>query len=210
MSKGDQFVDKNTSDLERHLFSQHKGEIGKIEMLYNHFRKAYKEVQAKDGHAIAVLSAYKTIDSYIDDELARTPHKISCLNCTAAYCCHQNIEICEAEAKTIAQYCRQNNIPIPKKHLREQLLYGRDNIGTADCSACVFLKDNRCSIYPVRFAACRNYLVATPIEFCDTKNYRNRKVASLPITTAEIVKSVLFDEGGKHGRLPKMMIKYSK
>jgi hypothetical protein len=69
MSKGDQFVDKNTGDLANHLLKQHKGEIGKIEMLYNHFRKAYKEVQAKDGQAIAVLSAYNTIDSYIDDEL---------------------------------------------------------------------------------------------------------------------------------------------
>jgi Fe-S-cluster containining protein len=162
MSKGDQFVDKNTGDLANHLLKQHKGEIGKIEMLYNHFRKAYKEVQAKDGQAIAVLSAYNTIDSYIDDELARTPHKISCLSCTAAYCRHQNVEICEAEAKVVAQYCRQNNISIPRKYLQEQLHYGRNNISTADCSACVFLKDNRCSIYPVRPTACRNYLVATP------------------------------------------------
>lgn len=210
MSKGDKFVKKNSQDLANHLLKQHYGEIDNLLKIYNHMLKAYKEVQAKEGQVIAVLSAYKTIDSYIDDELARTSHKISCLNCTAGYCCHQNVEICETEAKVIAQYCRENKIPIPRQHLQQQLVYSRENISQAGCSACVFLKDNRCSIYPVRPVNCRNYLIVTPIEHCDTKNHKGMKVASLPITPAEIIKSVLFDEGGKAGRMPKMLIKYSK
>lgn len=210
MKKIDKFVDKNTQDLANHLLQQHAGEIDKLEKLYNHMRKAYLEVQAKQGPIYAVLGAYKTIDSYIADTLAVTPHKISCLNCTAAYCCHQNVEICESEAKVVAAYCKQHNIPIPRKYLQQQLEYSRENISVQDCSACVFLKDNRCSIYPVRFVNCRNYLVATSFEFCDTKNQKGGIRASLPVTPAEIIKSVIFDEGGKSGRLPRILIKYSK
>lgn len=210
MSKLNKFVEKNSQDLANHLLQQHDGEIYKLEKLYNHMRKAYLEVQAKQGPIYAVLGAYKTIDSYIADTLAVTPHKISCLNCTAAYCCHQNVEICESEAKVVAAYCKQHNIPIPRKYLQQQLEYSRENILVQDCSACVFLKDNRCSIYPVRFVNCRNYLMVSPIEHCDTKKHKNHRTATLPVTPAEIIKSVIFDEGGKTGRLPRMLIKYSK
>jgi Fe-S-cluster containining protein len=205
----DKFVEKQSFAKMAHIIKENIAHVPAMLKLYTDIKKEYLETVKAEGVITAVLCAYKTTDTVIEKGLANTPHKISCLNCTSGYCCHQNVEICEAEAKVIAQYCKENKIPIPIKHLQQQLIYSRDKISTADCSACVFLKGNRCGIYPVRPFNCRTYLSASPIEHCDAKKYKNMKVATLPIAPAEIISAVVFEVGGKSGRMPKMLIKYS-
>jgi hypothetical protein len=48
------------------------------------------------------------------------------------------------------------------------------------------------------------------MEFCDIKNPRDRKIAFVNSNAAQIIKSVLFDQGGKVDRMPKLLLKYSQ
>lgn len=210
MSKRNDFVNKTSELKTNHLIEQNKEHIPAMLKFAMSLKKEYLETKAAEGLATAILCAYHTIDTLQAEAIARSPYTVSCIGCTAAYCCHQNVEICETEAQVIAQYCKEEKIPIPRKYLQEQLVYSRQNITSAGCSACVFLKDNRCSIYKVRPINCRTYHVASPREHCDTKNHKSGRVATLPITAAELIGNVLFDEGGKIGRMPRMLIKYSR
>ena len=210
MSKKQEYVQKLSDARTNHLFKENKDQLGALLKFGLAIRKDYREIKAAEGVTAALMCGYKTIETALAHAFAESPHTISCIGCTAAHCCHQNVEITETEAAVIGQFCREQKITIPRQYLREQLTYGRENISSADCSACVFLKDNKCGIYPVRPVNCRIHNVVGPIENCDTKNNKGAVVATLPVTAAEMIGSVLFEEGGKTGRLPKMMIKYSQ
>lgn len=202
--------EKNVSSLAKQFIAQSKGQLGRLLQINKDVKKEIKEMIVSSGIIQATYNAYGNIDNVIAKAIENDPAPISCHNCVAAYCCHQNVEICEAEAKIIGQYCKEENIIIPKSYLQEQLKYNKDQIAQVDCSACVFLKNNRCSIYPVRPTACRTYYVQTPIEYCDTKKYKGHVIGQNSNPLAEMIKMALFDVGGKSGRMPKMLIKYSK
>ncbi len=127
-------------------------------------------------------------------------------------CCRQNVEISEAEAAAIVEYCREQDIAIPKDRLKEQLKYGRKEVARTDVGWCIFLV---CGIYPVRPLACRKHYVASPPEQCDTVNfqYPNNKVAMAVFGVPELEVSAFYGvmkEKGKSGRLPEMLLPYSK
>lgn len=206
----DKFVQQNGDDRLAHFLENTKGHFHEALAYHNNIKRQFVECLAKEGMTTAILSAYKALDDVIADGIKASPHPISCINCTAAHCCHQNVEVCEAEVKVIGIYCKEKNINIPRDYLQQQLRYSRQDIGNADCSACVFLKGNRCSIYPVRPMNCRAHLVATPAEHCDLKKHKGQKISMLPIPSAEIIMSIVFNHGGKAGRLPRMLIKLSK
>lgn len=194
----DQFIEQNADQLP-----------AMIKLMHN-IRAEFKELRATEGIITAVLTAYKSIDTIHEEAFKDSAESISCFDCKTAYCCHQNVDICEAEATVIAQYCKENKIKISRKHLQQQLNYNNDNIAFAKCSACVFLKDNRCGIYPVRPAGCRIHHVTTPLEFCDTKLYKRVKIGFVNNSGAVLIKAVLFEEGGKRNRMPRLLLKYSQ
>jgi Fe-S-cluster containining protein len=205
------FLHQNSSELEQQFLELSDEQLDGAHKFALKIRQEYIITKAAQGSNIAVLTAHKSIDTILEEALADTAHPISCFNCKEAYCCHSSVEICEAEAKLIAQYCIENKIKIPKKYLQQQLNHNRHKIAYTDCSACVFLnKEKRCSIYYVRPAACRIHHVATPLEYCDTKNYQDRKITFVNSNAAQVIKSVLFEEGGKVDRMPKLLLKYSQ
>lgn len=198
------------NEIIQQFIEQNADQLPEMLKFVHNIRDQFKEIKTTEGIITAVLTAYSTIDTIQEEAFADNTVPISCVGCKEAYCCHQSVAICEAEAALIAQYCKENNIKIPRKHLQKQLAHSRDNIAYADCSACVFLKDNKCSIYPVHPAACRIHHVTTPLEFCDTKQYKRAKIGFVNNTAALLIQMVLFEEGGKGDRIPRLLLKYSQ
>jgi Putative zinc- or iron-chelating domain len=153
----------------------------------------------------------------IFDESIDLPLKKACASCKKGchFCCGQNVDITDAESKLIAEYCLQNNIAIPKGYLGKQLLYEQSEIPNSPVPWCVFLKDGECSIYQVRPLACRKYYVSTPPELCDLTKYSKDKFKAVVIifSTTEIETTAFYElmlKKGKIGRLPEMLLPYSK
>ena len=52
---------------------------------------------------------------------------------------------------------------------------------------CIFLEDESCSIYEFRPAACREYLVTSPAEFCQDMTQPAVKPVSVPFRIATVL-----------------------
>lgn len=192
-------------------FLDHNGaHMSEMVSLLNRVQKEFRDLKTSHGILSAVLSAYKTMDDIMAETIGDIKQQISCFGCTAAHCCHQTVAMCEAEATAIAYYCSENNIPISRKYLKKQLAHSKEQLKLKSCSACVFLKDNRCSIYPVRPASCRLHYTTEQIEYCNVKKHRDRKFVTPYSPAALIVQVAMAAEGGKTGRMPQLLLKYSK
>ncbi len=138
---------------------------------------------------------YKAIDGFFEKAPAENKKAIQCKSgCTA--CCFIELDISEDEAALIVNYCRENDIEIDREYLIKQVATGRRSY--SDLSRCIFLKDNLCSIYAVRPAACRKHWVNSDPGLCDfSKNIIN-KVDSYFNIDVEILASALLnvDETG--------------
>lgn len=182
-----------------------------IEARAAYFRAALKEC----GPTEFVRAFFEAFDEAIAEGKTQTNTLPSCTK--GCYkCCRQNVQIWKDEAALIAEYCSENNIPIPRGYLLEQLKYGWKEVAKEEVGWCTFLKDGDCSIYPVRPLSCRKYLVASPAELCDTVKYpasEGNKVAVIVLTAPEIEASAycgIMADKGKSGRLPEMLLPYSK
>lgn len=171
-------------------------------------RNAYNE-----GGPIEFIKAFYEV---FDETLAEATRStlLSCgKGCHA--CCRQNVTIWEDEAAVIADYCKEHGIDIPRAYLEEHLKYGWKEVARTEVGWCVFLKDGLCSIYPVRPLACRKYLVVSHPDKCDTVKYPppNNVVAVATFTIPEVDASAFYGvmaDKGKCGRLPELLLPYSK
>ena len=119
--------------------------------------------------------AQKEEDKYIDGVLRnfRFENKpISCDTCSKPYCCYQKITEPLAAGLPVAAYLRATRQDTPE--LRERLKNAGEAM-EAHTSAewmhqnrqpCVFLKDDKCSVYPIRPINCRSYHVISPQSDC--------------------------------------------
>lgn len=131
------------------------------------------------------------------------------------FCCRQNVTISEAEALVIVEYCQEHGIDMPREYFLEQLKYGWKEVASTIVGWCAFLKNGECSIYPARPLACRKYYVASPPEQCDVITYPADKfnVGVMIYTIPEIEASAFWavvDKKGSAGRLPEVLLPYSK
>ena len=107
---------------------------------------------------------FDAIDTFFLNTPEEDKKEIQCkAGCTA--CCFIDVDVSGDEAAVIIDYCRQNDIEVDKAYLTEQAAAGRKSYSAL--SRCVFLKDNLCSIYPVRPIACRKHWVKTDPGLCD-------------------------------------------
>lgn len=107
-----------------------------------------------------------------------------------SHCCHINVDALPFEAERLwALYDRSKDDVV-----KEQAQHSEENYGVLprEKAACVFLKDNACSIYDERPFVCRMQLVATPAEFCDTYKYPGGKAGYVYSMKNLILESVLF------------------
>jgi len=133
---------------------------------------------------------YKAIDGFFDASPEENKKDIQCkTGCTA--CCFIEIDVSRDEAAVIINYCRENGIEIDRDYLTKQAGLGRKTY--SEISRCIFLKENLCSIYPVRPVACRKHWVNTDPALCDfSKNIINRVGGYFDINT-EILASALLN-----------------
>lgn len=150
-------------------------------------------VQLKNLKAQANINATKQVYDAIDGFYVNTPEEskqeIQCkAGCTA--CCFIDVDVSEDEAAMIIDYCKKNDIAIDKTYLNEQAAVGRKSYSAL--SRCVFLKDNLCTIYPVRPIACRKHWVKTDPALCDfSKNIINQVGGFFNINTEILASAML-------------------
>ena len=138
---------------------------------------------------------YKAIDSFFNSAPEENKKDIQCkAGCTA--CCFIEIDVSGDEAAVIINYCRENEIEIDREYLTKQAAVGRKTY--SELSRCVFLKDNLCSIYPVRPVACRKHWVKTDPALCDfSKNIINQVGGYFDVNTEILASAMLnVDETG--------------
>lgn len=186
---------------------EHDAVLRMVEHRTNELRQYYKM-----GTPVEFVKAFYEI---FDETLAEVIEGVSCKR-GCHFCCRQNVNIYKDEAATIAEYCREHDISIPREYLVEQLEHDWKEIAKTDAGWCTFLKDGQCSIYAVRPLACRNYHVVSPAELCDTVKFPSDKghrvavsVFTLPEIEASAFSGVMADKG-ESGRLPEMLLPYSK
>lgn len=136
-----------------------------------HYMAYLVHIQHLEGIKIdperTMLAEMYFVDEMIKNLPKSTTKDFSChKGCSA--CCRINVDISNLEAKVIIKYCKENKIPIDEKYLKEQTKIEGNKIGQSDkYNNCVFLKDNECSIYPVRPIQCRKYHVYNEPQYCD-------------------------------------------
>src|SRR5687768_9442172 len=118
-----------------------------------------------------IKEVYKAIDNFFNAAPEENKKEIKCkTGCTA--CCFIDVDLSADEAAAIVEYCNENGIEIDKEYLEKQAAVGRKKY--SELSRCVFLKDDFCSVYPVRPVACRKHWVKTDPSLCDfSKNIAN-------------------------------------
>jgi len=158
----------------------------------------------------ALISLYNEMEERIIDYIPMLEKQGKSISCKkgCSHCCHLNVYITEIEAKIIAEYCHDHNIPIDQNYLMKQLAIDENQISKSQHSACVFLKNNECSIYPVRPSVCRTMYVFTDPSLCAIKDnntiigYVNMpKVVQLHLALELVAKEI--------GRMPLLLIPYS-
>lgn len=121
--------------------------------------QALRQAQGADGAdgAVAFIAQlHRGLDTVAEQARATGPQPACQAGC--AHCCHLRVEATEPEVFHIAQYLRAQ----PAEALADALSALQRHVATAALNptnparqACSFLVDGRCSIYPVRPAACR-------------------------------------------------------
>jgi len=153
-----------------------------------------------------VRSVYWTIDDCIKSE---DSYKKSCATCSkgCSSCCHTEVSVSNTEVDLIMEYCNKKGIKINKDYLIKQL---KSSPGMkrykAGNSACVFLKDNLCSIYEIRPFVCRIYRVASNPINCSMEG--GRKWIKFLLNEATLGIKMAFDSIFPcRGELPAVLLK---
>lgn len=175
--------------------------IDQILKLISGYKDQLRNLKAKNNIE-TIKEVYKAIDNFFNAAPEENKKEIQCkVGCTA--CCFIDVEVSADEAAAIINYCNQNAIEIDKEYLEKQAAVGRKKY--SELSRCVFLKDNLCSIYPVRPIACRKHWVKTDPLLCDfSKNIINQVGGYFDINTEILASAVL--NVGETDSFEKMML----
>ena len=133
---------------------------------------------------------FKIIDNGIAIDRKVNPEPTCKIGCS--FCCHMNVDIFEDEAIYLAQKVKKGEIVYNEEEFERQKTLDADGLW-ADPRPCIFLKDNKCSIYEHRPSGCRKYFVVVddPAKTCKMEPFVDREVGTLAMVNAEIVYSAL-------------------
>ena len=132
---------------------------------------------------------YDAIDGFFANTPEENKKEIQCkAGCT--FCCFIDVDVSGDEATVIIDYCRENDIEVDRVYLTQQAAAGRRSYSAL--SRCVFLKDNLCSIYPVRPIACRKHWIKSDPALCDfSKNIINQVGGFFNVNTEILASAML-------------------
>ena len=189
---------KVTSLLKDHLTAlmedpQDQERIDQVLQFMKGYRDQLRAPRAKSNSIATIKEVYKAIDNFFDNAPQENKKDIKCkTGCTA--CCFIDVDISFDEVAAIIHYCKENAIDIDKEYLKKQAAVGRKSF--SEFSRCVFLKDNMCSIYPVRPIACRKHWVKTDPSLCDFSKNIAYPVGNYFDINTEILASAVLNVGG--------------
>lgn len=107
-----------------------------------------------------------------------------------SHCCHIKADVFTFEANRLWKlYKRDQDERVAEQATYEQQDYLKKS---RDQAACVFLKNNECSIYSQRPYVCRNLYVYTPPAHCDERTYPGAQSAQYTSLKNMILESILW------------------
>ncbi|MCO5358500.1 YkgJ family cysteine cluster protein [Acidovorax kalamii] len=138
------------TDDERSAFLQ---SIARVRQRAGQALRQAQGADGADGALAFIAQLHRGLDTVA--EQARTTGPQPACQAGCAHCCHLRVEATEPEVFHIAQHLRAQ----PATVRADAISALQRHVATAQASttrqACSFLVDERCSIYPVRPAACR-------------------------------------------------------
>ena len=155
--------------MEEILKKYSKDEQEKIIMSIISLAKHIDDMISQYGYLETMKWVYSEMDKY---EIEKP---VSCTS-GCSFCCYLHVTVSQLEIVPIIDYCNKNNIDIDISVLEKQEHANNvDEFATIPYKdrKCVFLKDNKCSIYPVRPLACRKYYVVNDPEICNSEHVLN-------------------------------------
>lgn len=164
----------------------------------NDYTNQLKQISAINA-AGTVQEVNNAIDNFFESAPVENKNDISCkAGCTA--CCYIELDVSGLEAALIVEYCKENSIAIDREYLKKQAANGRSSY--SEVSRCEFLKEDLCSIYPVRPVACRKHFVKTDPILCNSAKNLSSTIAKYFDINTEILASALLnaDEPKKFGK----------
>jgi len=143
-------INSKFSDGEKNFFK---------DIIYKDYQFINKEVgnirTAKNLREV-MLELYKILDYNLSKIFKNIGDVITCSK-GCGFCCHQRIGLTFPALANIIPHVTQDNIEDAKKFIEADMQYGK---------ACIFLKDNSCSIYSDRPFTCRSYFSVKPNLLC--------------------------------------------
>ncbi|MEO7305971.1 MAG: YkgJ family cysteine cluster protein [Ferruginibacter sp.] len=168
---------------------ENRGTIDQILKLIDDYIIQLKKLRAQNLNQ-TTQQVYNAIDGFFVNAPEESKREIQCkAGCTA--CCFIDVDVSGDEAAMIIDYCTETGIEVDKTYLTEQAAAGRRSYSAL--SRCVFLKDNLCSIYPVRPIACRKHWVKTDPALCDFSNNIINQVGGYFNVNTEILASAMLN-----------------
>lgn len=154
----------------------HNASVMESERMLRHYIGQY-QCMAKELPLTEIMTQFhdlldKTIRSSKDEEA----NNIQC-HAGCSHCCKIPVCITEGEAQILYHHAKKNGIHLSKSRLELQTKFTSENwrfLGKA--RACVFLRNDKCSVYEVRPAACRSHFSASPPFMCNNAKYPTRKI----------------------------------
>ena len=146
----------------------------------DYYLDQFKIIESIENTNSALLKIYELLDDInfksFKEKAEKGEGTPSCKK-GCSFCCNIQVACTEIEVDLIIKYMEDNNISLTdteKDRLKEQckFILRKDELKYIQSphKQCVFLKDNECSIYPVRPLSCRNYFVYNDPKLCDTNN----------------------------------------
>lgn len=118
------------------------------------------------------LSAVSSIQGHFNRN-QKIENNVSCKK-GCSFCCYQPVDTTKEEIDIIFE---EENPIIDRELLKKQAGLNNEEYAKLnyEFKQCIFLKNNECSVYNNRPLVCRDYLVLTDPEFCDTVKYPEYK-----------------------------------
>lgn len=153
--------------------------------------KIVEDIQKLNRPSRRARKLHQVIDKIIEEDKLDLPKEVSCKK-GCSICCHLNVVVTNDEADLLFEkYDKSQDEKLKRQAAVTDDLKYPSILGYSD-AACVFLKDNECSVYEDRPMACRSYRVISDPDECDAIKYPDHMVQQVVQDRIEMIKSIAY------------------
>jgi Fe-S-cluster containining protein len=171
----------------------------------DHILSQYDDMVEKTKWILALKPAHVRIAAFHKAiDFCKTDQEISCKRGCSA-CCHLSVDVSADEARVLRhRWDGKNKNRLKKQAKVESTELFAKILGWED-SACVFLKDNECSVYDVRPASCRTHFTIDESSQCDPIVHAGETLRLVFDAKVEMISSIMY--GGHSDRLARYLLR---